>query len=87
VKNVLIFLGVCLIGVGVYFGFIHKPPSEKAGDEVEIIPGIKVKFTRNEDAREYYGKMMRSFLARRTDNENGKNLTEHDRKWFMLGTS
>ncbi|MDP2898688.1 MAG: hypothetical protein Q8Q12_19285 [bacterium] len=86
-KNVLIFVAICLIGVGVYFGFIHKPSVQRAGDEVEIIPGIKVKFTRNEDAGEYYGRMMRSFLARRTGSENRKNLTEHDRKWFMLGTS
>lgn len=86
-KNVLIFVAICLIGAGACFGFIHKPPAERAGDEVEIIPGIRVKFTRNEDVGEYYGKMMRSFLARRTDNESGKNLTEHDRKWFMLGTS
>ena len=40
-RNVLIFVAICLIGVGVYFGFIHKPPAETAGDESEIIRGIK----------------------------------------------
>jgi hypothetical protein len=82
VKNVLIFVAICLIGVGVYFGFIHKPSVQRAGDEVEIIPGIRPKLSSNDDAGKYYGKMIRSYLARGFP----VSLTDDEWKWFMEAT-
>jgi hypothetical protein len=87
VKKVVVFVAVCCIAVGVYFGYIRKPPAPGTGRRVEIIPGIEFVFTRDENAADYYAKACESMSRRATDDRKMESLTPQEREWFMLGTS
>ncbi len=87
-RNLLALVIVAAICVAVIAIFYRgERNTEPAGERVKILPGIEANFTKKEDAGEYYGRMLRSFLARKSGDENPKSLTDDERKWFMLGTS
>ena len=79
-RKFIIFVALCCIFVGVYFGFIHKP-------HVRILPGIEVVFTRDGNAADYYAKACATMSRRATDDRDIDTVTSDERKWFMLGTS
>ncbi len=87
-KNLVVLIAIAAVAVVCVIAFLLP---ERKGDDTargeEILQGIRFEFTNDGDAGEYYGKMIRSFLARKTGSENPTNLTEEERKWFMLGTS
>lgn len=83
-RKIAILVGLCCIGVGLYFSFIRKP---EVGRRVRILPGIEFVFTRNENAADYYAKAYRSMSRRAADDRDLKSLTPDEGRWFMLGTS
>ncbi len=83
-RKIAILIGLCCIGVGLYFGYIRKPEVDRG---VRILPGIEFVFTRDENAADYYAKAYHSMSRRAADDRDLKSLTSQERKWFMLGTS
>jgi len=83
-RRLIVVVAVCCIGIGLYFGFIHKPP---ISERVRILPGIEFVFTRDENAADYYAKACESLSRRTTDEHKPECLTSQERKWFIRGTS
>lgn len=81
----VIVAAICVAVIAIFYR--GERNTEPAGERVKILPGIEANFAKDEDAGEYYARMLKSFLARKSGDEHPKSLTDDERKWFMLGTS
>lgn len=80
-------MAVCAIALGIYVGFLHKPPRASRGQRETVLPGIEVEFSREGNAADFYFKACESLSRLASEGKMPNYLTPEERRWFMLGTS